>query len=243
MGIYLDVIVFLVIISIYSLVITHVIPKKYYSLSNILIALGSIVYGLVDGVNLHDMAIGLHAVGKSVIIVAGILLFIAVILSLAYLVPPLKKLMSDGPSKRSDKKHALNELLVRVPFGTALSEEIIFRGVLLGMLLQDVSRIQAIIASAVAFGLWHVVPTLQTVRANDAFKDLIGDQKRHHAISIVTTVLVTGVAGVVFAWLRLLADNLIAPWLVHTFINGFAIGNAYIWLIIAKLRQAEGQNT
>jgi len=243
MGPYLDVVIFLVIISVYSLVITHFIPKRYYSVSNILIALGSIAYGLVFGLSLRDMAMGLHAAGKSLVIVAGILLLIAIVLSLAYLIPPLKNLMSDGPSKRGSKNEALHELLVRVPFGTALSEEIIFRGVLLGMLLHDVSRFQAIIASALAFGLWHVIPTLQTVRANDAFKDLIGDKKRHHTLSILVTVLVTGMAGIVFAWLRLFADNLIAPWLVHTFINGFAIGNAYIWFFIEKLRQTEGQKT
>lgn len=243
MGIYLDVIIFLVIISIYSLVITHVIPQRYYSFSNVLIALGSIAYGLVDGLGLRDMGIGLHAAGTSLIIVVIMLLLIGVVLSLSYLIPPLKRLMSEGPSKRSNKNEALHELLVRIPFGTALSEEIIFRGVLLGLLLQDVSRIHAIIASAVAFGLWHIVPTLQTVRANDAFKDLIGDKKHHHVLSIFTTVLVTGTAGLVFAWLRLFADNLIAPWLVHTFVNGFAIGNAYIWMFIDKLRQTEGQKT
>ena len=49
--------------------------------------------------------------------------------------------------------------LVRIPFGTVLLEETLFRGVLLALALRRWSVATAVIVTSAIFGLWHVVPT------------------------------------------------------------------------------------
>lgn len=57
------------------------------------------------------------------------------------------------------------QVIVRVPVGTALWEEIAFRGALVGLWSRAGSA-AATAGPSIAFGLWHVVPTLNLVRAN-----------------------------------------------------------------------------
>lgn len=233
---YLDAIIYLVVIGLYGIAVSIYIPKKYYSYSNILIGLGSIVYGVVLGLSGASMGLSPGNLAKDALLVAGIACVIVVVLFIINLIPPVHRLFTDAPSKRFTKRGAAHELLFRIPFGTALSEEIIFRGVLLGILLKDTTKLSALFIAAIAFGLWHIIPTLQTVRANDAFKTIIGDGWQHHVFSIVVTVLVTSVAGFVFGWLRILTGSLLVPWALHTLANGFSIGNAYLRLAVQGFR-------
>lgn len=111
------------------------------------------------------------------------------------------------------------EATIRVPFGTALIEEVLFRGVLLGLLLQQNSLIVAIIISAVIFGLWHIFPTIAMLEDNKILARANKDLKKRKYGSIVGIVLITASAGLVFAWLRIIANSIVAPWLVHWSIN------------------------
>ncbi len=43
-----------------------------------------------------------------------------------------------------------------------------FRGALLGLFLRRHTRPTAVLASSTRFGLWHVLPTLDTLDANPA---------------------------------------------------------------------------
>jgi membrane protease YdiL (CAAX protease family) len=108
-------------------------------------------------------------------------------------------------------REAAFETLVRVPFETALAEELIFRGALLGIALDLRSPARAIAFSSLAFGLWHVPPTRQS------FDPSTG------AIIIATTA-----AGVGFALLRLRAKSVAAPIVVHAALNMAAY--AGVWL-------------
>jgi hypothetical protein len=49
------------------------------------------------------------------------------------------------------------QVLIRIPVGTALFEETMFRGVLYGAWRRTMRWWQAAILSSVAFALWHVV--------------------------------------------------------------------------------------
>ena len=48
-----------------------------------------------------------------------------------------------------------------------MSEEVVFRAVLLALLAGVTTTAVAVGGSSVAFGLWHVVPTVEALRAND----------------------------------------------------------------------------
>ena len=64
---------------------------------------------------------------------------------------------------------------MRIPLETALAEEIIFRGVLLGLGLRTRPRLGAVVSSSIWFGLWHVYPTLGSIGRGGG-GELVGDQ-------------------------------------------------------------------
>jgi membrane protease YdiL (CAAX protease family) len=104
----------------------------------------------------------------------------------------------------------------RIPFITALTEELLFRSVLLGVLLVLLSVRWAVIVSAIVFGLWHVLTTVGDLGGNDA-TDSLGALEQ--AGSVVLVVVATGVAGLLFGWLRVRSGSVIAPWLAHIAFN------------------------
>jgi uncharacterized protein len=118
--------------------------------------------------------------------------------------------------------------LWRIPVGTALFEEVVFRGALLGLLLQVTSPTRAVVASSLVFGLWHVAPTIVTLRIND-----IAVVSAPGIGAIAGAVAVTTVAGVLFCLLRLGSGSLLAPVLAHWATNG-------VGLVAAALTRTEG---
>lgn len=83
-------------------------------------------------------------------------------------------------------------VLFRIPVGTVITEELIFRGV-----FDAVSPV----LSPVFFGLWHIHPARAA-----------GD-------SVVGTVAGTFVAGLLFSWLRRRSGSVLAPALLHYAVN------------------------
>ncbi|HVL89879.1 MAG TPA: CPBP family intramembrane glutamic endopeptidase [Actinomycetota bacterium] len=109
-------------------------------------------------------------------------------------------------------------LLVRIPIGTALVEETVFRGVLLGSAMSH-GTAQAVALSSVAFGLWHIVPTWILARKN-----------RLNVAVVPAGVVVTGAAGAFLAWLRIETGGIAAPVALHVLVNSPAAAAAMIAL-------------
>lgn len=80
----------------------------------------------------------------------------------------------------------------RIPVGTVLTEELLFRGVLDAL---------SPVASPIIFGLWHIHPARAA-----------GD-------SVVGTVAGTAFAGALFSWLRARSGSVLAPMLLHFTVN------------------------
>lgn len=116
-------------------------------------------------------------------------------------------------------------VLVEVPFGTVLVEELAFRGVLLGLARRRWATVPAVLMSSVLFGLWHV-PGAMSVAAGEAGSALV--EQAGGPATVVGTVAATSVAGIVFAWLRLRADSLLAPVLAHLSTNTVALVAAWV---------------
>jgi membrane protease YdiL (CAAX protease family) len=108
------------------------------------------------------------------------------------------------------------QALVRVPLGTAVLEELAFRGVLLA-LWADMGDVHAVVASSVAFGLWHISPTITLVRANhpDA-------ARRRTVTTVIGAVAIATGAGIVLAGLMLASDSLYVPFALHATVNSLA---------------------
>lgn len=107
--------------------------------------------------------------------------------------------------------------LTRFPIGTALFEEVAFRGVLPAVIGGDTGRADAL--SSVAFAAWHLIPTARLQRG------LSGSRARpahHQATGTILGAVAAGVAGLGLSWIRRRTGSLLAPWLVHATVNSTA---------------------
>lgn len=109
------------------------------------------------------------------------------------------------------------QVLVRIPLGTVVLEEVAFRGVLPALLERRVGPRGAVAASAALFGLWHVLPTLSALETND-----LASGAGRRALLVGGAVVGTGLGGAALSWLRRRADSLAAPALVHWAANAAA---------------------
>ena len=134
--------------------------------------------------------------------------------AVALVVPGLRPLLTDARVAGLDGGAIAFRVLFRIPLGTVLWEEVAFRGVLLAALTRLVSTRAATVTSAAVFAIWHVRPTLSAVAAND----LPGGPVLQ-ATAVLLGCLSTGVAGLLFAWLRLRSGSLLAPALLHLATN------------------------
>ncbi|SDN04362.1 CAAX protease self-immunity [Geodermatophilus siccatus] len=129
-------------------------------------------------------------------------------------VPALRPLLGDARVAGLGGGELAGQVLVRIPLGTVLWEEVAFRGVLLATLGRLLPRRGATGVSAALFGLWHVRPTLGALAAND----LAGGPLARTG-AVVLACLGTAAAGVLFAELRLRSGSLLAPALLHLATN------------------------
>ena len=129
-------------------------------------------------------------------------------------VPAVRPLFADERVAGADGGEIAYQVLIRIPLGTVLWEEVAFRGVLLAALARLLSLRPAVAASAVVFGIWHIRPTLSAVAANELADGPVG-----RGLLVLLGCLVTAGAGLLFAWLRLRSGSLLAPVLLHLATN------------------------
>ena len=120
---------------------------------------------------------------------------------------------------------------VLIPVGTVLFEEVAFRGVLWGLLRRRHGTWVATSVSSALFGLWHVLPSLGLAADDQAIGSTVGSGSSGQAVSVLGTVLFTGLAGVVFCELRRRSGSLLAPAGLHWATNGLGVLAATaIWM-------------
>ena len=191
--------------------------------SNLALMAGLLAWAL-GGARLTVLEIGLdprNAVGSA---------FFGVIISVVAAVPPvvfiaLAPLFSGSPveapeiTERSGAAMAYF-LLFRQPVGTALFEEVAFRGVLYGVWRRAGGERVAFLATAGTFSLWHLVITSRTVVESGVVS---------HPAAVVAGVIVSlaglFVGGLIFAFLRWHTRSIAAAAVAH-------------WLIVAAMTVA-----
>lgn len=105
-------------------------------------------------------------------------------------------------------------VLVRIPLGTGVFEEILFRGIFYGHLVRHHSPRRAVLISSLFFAFWHIMPALKVV--------LIDFKVRSLPLLIgLWLVGLAGafVAGVIFAWIRNRTGNIAGCLTAHILIN------------------------
>ncbi len=174
-----------------------------------------VLLALARAAGLDREALGIDVAGLSTGLYWGLLAVVAITLAVAVawaaarVSAAVARLLADRRADLPGRALAFHAL-VRIPVGTALFEEVAFRGVLFAVLLDASSTPIAVAVASVAFGLWHVAPTIETLRSNDVSR---------RAGPIAGAVALTTVAGVGFCILRLASGGLLAPVMAHWAVN------------------------
>ena len=141
--------------------------------------------------------------------------------ALASVTGPVREALPDGEGGLG--RAALWTVLVVIPLGTVLPEELAFRGLLLALLGRRYGLLAASLLSSGLFGLWHVVPSLGGGTANATMASVVGAGAAGTVARVVVTVVFTSLAGVALCALRLRSSSLVAPILAHWTVNGLGV--------------------
>jgi uncharacterized protein len=136
--------------------------------------------------------------------------------------PATRPVLDDKRITSIDGRAVAYQAVVRIPVGTVLWEETAFRGVLQAALCRVMPQTAAIAVTSGVFGLWHVRPTLQALRANG-----LANSRGQAAARVTAGVAATTAGGVLLSWLRARSGSLAAPVLLHLATNSGGLAAAW----------------
>ena len=203
----------------YNIARSAAIPGDAHFVANVLIAVAVLAIGLAIGLTRNELGLAPDRLGAGVRLgVLAAALITAAVVTVG-LIPGTAGLFEDDRVDVSFAEMA-KRVLVVIPLGTVLVEEVIFRGVLHGLLRRRFDIRPAALWGAAAFGLWHLFPVWRS------YDDVaFGDLGRWG--TIVGTFVATFVAGLGFIWLRHRSGHLIAPVFAHVATNSVPFAVAW----------------
>jgi membrane protease YdiL (CAAX protease family) len=173
------------------------------------------------GAGADDLGLRRLRVRRGLAVGAAVAAVVVIFLVVAAILPETDGIFDDQRAGMS-RGLLLYHALLRIPLGTAVFEEVAFRGVLYGLGKRLWSAPRAAWLSATLFGLWHIAPSLTVVDANAAVAANIVP-----GLAMIGLVLSALVVGLFLTWVRDRADSLVAPIVVHAIANSVALVIAY----------------
>jgi membrane protease YdiL (CAAX protease family) len=203
----------------YSAVLNALLPEAAHVPANLAAAATVVTLARRDGASFADLGLSRDSFGAGARVGLTVAAPIVAGIGLAARAPATGRHFNDARVLRASRRRAAYETAVRIPLGTALGEELLFRSALLGLFGRKYPTAGAVAASSLLFGLWHVLPALQSVADNASE----GSDESLRTMAIVAgTVAATAAAGVGLAGLRLRSGSILAPVIVHAAINASA---------------------
>ncbi|MFP4072748.1 MAG: CPBP family intramembrane glutamic endopeptidase [Actinomycetota bacterium] len=202
----------------YNLVQNLVLPTSMYVPANVVVSAGLLSLARRSGCSWDDLGLdprqakagvrlGLVASGAVVAGAAGTLSH-----------PSLRRHLLDRRAANQERGDVLFHTLARFPLGTALFEEVAFRGVVEGIWRRSgATEREAALAAAALFGLWHLIPTRDAMEGSPLAETLRSETSR--AGAVLAGAVATAIASLGFSWLRKRSGSLFAPWLAHTAVS------------------------
>ena len=205
-----------------------VFPPWTYTPLNTAAAAGTVALADRLGLARGDLGLGRGTLRRGLLVGGGIGAAIIAATAAASTARGTRLLFRDDRAAGAPPTEAAFQVLIRIPLGTALFEEIVFRGLLLGWLVKGMPTRRAVAISSMLFGLWHVIPTWQTLAMYQ------GGAVRERGPGLVVgaemaAVTTTSLVGGWFCWLRLRSGSLLAPVVVHAAAN--VAGYTAAWLV------------
>lgn len=204
-----------------NIIANEVLPDIWHVPFNLGILGVSLLVAVRAGTTRSSMGLRSDRVRRGLAVGGVVLGIIALGITIAVLIPQTRELFEDDRVIENSIAWSLFHAFIRIPLATALYEEVLFRGIIFGMFARRYSPLVAALLSSFLFGLWHILPTLDTIETNpagDLFTGTIG-----LLIAIAGAIGGTMLAGLGFLWIRLYANSTVAPILAHIGTNSSAM--------------------
>jgi membrane protease YdiL (CAAX protease family) len=205
------------VLAAYNVVRSAWLPAGVHLLANVAMAGVVVAIARAAGVGRIELRLARHHVPAGVRLGMLALAAIAVIVTLAALVAEPVDLA--GSMIDLSMAEMWWRVLVAIPLGTVLLEELAFRGVLAALLVRLLGARQALWCGAGVFGLWHIAPALS-------------DDRGSGWTAVVATVIGTAAAGAAFEWLARRSRSLLAPTIAHWATNGLSL--LIVWTVAQR---------
>ena len=223
----LAVIVLLIVSNIFS---NRILPTWAYLPWNLTVAVILVFLARRAGLGFAGIGLGFRQwhrpVGVGLLLVA----LTGFALALAMTLPLTRDAFLDGRAAGTSTWGMLYQVLIRIPFGTVVLEEIAFRGVLPALFGASPAvrwRWGPVLGASALFGLWHLLPSAALTNGNAAVEELLGGS------AVATTLLAiasTMILGVVMCWITYLGRGLKTTMLLHWATN--SLGFVAAWLAV-----------
>jgi uncharacterized protein len=205
-------------------------PAALYVPTALLVAVLAVLIAVrLGGCDARDLGLARADLGRGLRHGAVAMAVVAGLLAVGVTLPATRELFADRRVDEGSVAALLYATLVRIPLGTALLEETLFRGVLLGLGLRRWPRRVAVAWCSTLFGLWHVLPAGGLTGYNPVVADAVHGPAGRLVVT-AAAVAATAPAGLVFCWLRLRAGSLLAPVMLHAATNSVAYAAAWVVL-------------
>ncbi len=204
----------------------RVLPDAAYVPWNLAMAAGLVALARRAGCRDDELGLDRRHLGRGTRLGASLAAVIAAAHAGAWVSEGGRSVFHDRRVTELGTAEAWWQALVRIPLGTAVAEEVAFRGVLPALLAPSRRPWAARLVPSALFGLWHVLPS----------QSLAGDNQRVGELAARTgpvgvralAVAATAVAGMALHEVRDRGRHLAAPILVHLAVNlaGFVAARA-----------------
>lgn len=195
--------------------------RRLYVPLNLATAGAVIVAGRLAGLSWRELGVSRAAIAPGLRWGLAVTLGVGLALTTALAVPRLRPVLADQRLAGASRARVTYDTLVRIPLGTVVLEEVAFRGVLFAPLAR-MSQVVAVGGSSVAFGLWHIVPSLSLLRANR-----LGASPVSRLAGVAAAVVATTLGGILLCLLRIASAGLVAPAIAHIATNSLGTVAAY----------------
>ncbi|MBS1849168.1 MAG: CPBP family intramembrane metalloprotease [Actinobacteria bacterium] len=191
---------------------SSVVPHGAHFFLNVALAAGVVAAAhFMGGLDAAALGVSRRSLGAGLRYGAGAFGLVVVVAAVAAALPAGRHALDVDDAHVTAGSLALRVGLI-IPVGTVIVEELIFRGVLHGLLTRAFSPLRAWMIGAMLFGAWHVYPAW---RADGA-------------AAAMGTFVATTIAGVIFVWLRVRSDHVVAPMLAHLATNTVPLTTAWL---------------
>lgn len=204
----------------YNVIQNLLLPKRWYVRANFCLSAFLVALARGSGISWAEMGLNRSQLRDGMRLGIRVSSLAAVMLPVAMRSEGFRRVLLDDRLTDVTPEEIMHRVLVRFPLGTAMFEELAFRGVLPAVVRRQENGKHADWTAAAAFAIWHLIPTWQTVGANSTGRDLPRSAKL--GLTFAGSIG-AGLAGIGFSALRSRSGSLTTPWLSHSAFNSLAL--------------------